>query len=511
MEILDKQGLIEYDKKIKNAFKKTAQSALPNGILHINTAEETKILDAALLTDADTLGGQAPEYYATAQEIAELDNQIKTQYVSNNTSVQNNSPDTPGWYRIARYGTPYATAIDGGTAFGCDLVLRMGFGYTNNSCHHIKFISAYGNFHFIPIADITNTQTLTKIRLCKTPEEGYIEVFYNREVPNNLNVTISNAKDYHGYWHAIRPEFTEESAEGCTYYAVTDIPANYIPYETYSNPNILINSDFRNPINQRGQTEYTGNNIYTVDRWRTGGGGANGKIIINDGYVTIERTNASLYLSLFQKIAAEDVAYLSKQTVTLSAKVRTNSNYFRLSINVNDGTELNYDTFDGTGDWQIITKTVILPQLDSYINLGLSNSPAAPISDSCDIAWIKLELGASPTLYIPSDPVAELMKCQTYYRPIINHALRGMMISDTIANVFMNFPAMRVVPTVLWNNIRLTIAGVGNISSFTTAPSIRNGCAVFSLKTAETYEKYQSCSITVSDGDIVGYLDAEIY
>ena len=38
-----------------------------------------------------------------------------------------------------------------------------------------------------------------------------------------------------------------------------------------TNPNLLINSDFRNPINQRGSTTYEisnfWKNIYTVDRW----------------------------------------------------------------------------------------------------------------------------------------------------------------------------------------------------------------------------------------------------
>lgn len=42
-----------------------------------------------------------------------------------------------------------------------------------------------------------------------------------------------------------------------------DLPINYealANLPTISNPNLLINSDFRNPINQRGSTTLTTNN-----------------------------------------------------------------------------------------------------------------------------------------------------------------------------------------------------------------------------------------------------------
>lgn len=48
--------------------------------------------------------------------------------------------------------------------------------------------------------------------------------------------------------------------------------------------NLLDNSDFRNPVNQRGQTSYTGNQ-YTIDRWRTYSVGAT--VSVANGYVGI--------------------------------------------------------------------------------------------------------------------------------------------------------------------------------------------------------------------------------
>ena len=45
--------------------------------------------------------------------------------------------------------------------------------------------------------------------------------------------------------------------------------------------NLLDNSDFRNPVNQRGQATYTEAG-YTFDRWRTWD---NGNVTVNDGYI----------------------------------------------------------------------------------------------------------------------------------------------------------------------------------------------------------------------------------
>lgn len=47
--------------------------------------------------------------------------------------------------------------------------------------------------------------------------------------------------------------------------------------------NLLDNSDFRNPVNQRGQTSYSASG-YTIDRWRILD---NGAVTVNNGYITV--------------------------------------------------------------------------------------------------------------------------------------------------------------------------------------------------------------------------------
>lgn len=54
--------------------------------------------------------------------------------------------------------------------------------------------------------------------------------------------------------------------------------------EYYLQPrNLLDNSDFTNPVNQRGKTSYTGS-VYTIDRWKLWTNATS--LTINNGYIT---------------------------------------------------------------------------------------------------------------------------------------------------------------------------------------------------------------------------------
>lgn len=64
---------------------------------------------------------------------------------------------------------------------------------------------------------------------------------------------------------------------------------------TFVRPNLLDNWYFGNPINQRGQTEYTGNG-YTVDRWMIGAG-SNGTLSLADSGLKLSRTDGPMYLA----------------------------------------------------------------------------------------------------------------------------------------------------------------------------------------------------------------------
>lgn len=74
--------------------------------------------------------------------------------------------------------------------------------------------------------------------------------------------------------------------------------------------NLLDNPDFRNPVNQRGQTRYGGNG-YSLDRWN---GNANiDSVTVNDGYITVAGKSGvhGFFRQYFDK-----VSYLVGKTLT---------------------------------------------------------------------------------------------------------------------------------------------------------------------------------------------------
>ena len=74
---------------------------------------------------------------------------------------------------------------------------------------------------------------------------------------------------------------TNQGDKQIDYTALANLP-------TINNPNLLINSNFRNPVNQRGETSYTFNGAgvaYTIDRWCIN---YHSTLIVNDGYVTLQ-------------------------------------------------------------------------------------------------------------------------------------------------------------------------------------------------------------------------------
>lgn len=85
--------------------------------------------------------------------------------------------------------------------------------------------------------------------------------------------------------------------------------------------NLLDNSDFRNPVNQRGQTVYdqTSASGYTIDRWRAQYSIAT----VNDGYVTWEAPAIAQYKRFIQWIDTPIEAGKT-YTIAMLAKVKNN-------------------------------------------------------------------------------------------------------------------------------------------------------------------------------------------
>lgn len=192
-----------------------------------------------------------------------------------------------------------------------------------------------------------------------------------------------------------------------------------------SNPNLLDNWYFGNPINQRGQTSYTGE-VYGIDRWIAQWAG-DGVVTVEDGGICLYRAGYETYLS--QRITDD----LGGQTVTFSALCKGNCGInliecdsgwaFKSIIAGQGNTVLN--------DYTLLTVTGVIPQ--GCKNLLAELTSAQGVKSQFKAA--KLELGTAQTLAhqdengnwqlneIP-DYGEQLARCQRYFQTFATESLR---------------------------------------------------------------------------------------
>ena len=155
--------------------------------------------------------------------------------------------------------------------------------------------------------------------------------------------------------------------------------------------NLLDNSDFRNPVNQRGQSSYTGSK-YGIDRWRTWNDSAT--ITITSNGIKGDGTEASV---LYQSIEPNKVVVGKSYTVA--------AGYSDGSVSFKSGV-ISADT--NMGIWTS-TEQVFFAYNDGKPFVKLWHATKT-------IAWVAIYEGAytAETLpqYIPKGYAAELAECQ---------------------------------------------------------------------------------------------------
>ncbi len=165
----------------------------------------------------------------------------------------------------------------------------------------------------------------------------------------------------------------------------------------YSNPNLLINPNFR--INQRGSDEYSSED-YCVDGWR----------IYKDGKVT--KTDSGIVISLKDGATTNGILYQKNEVLADYV-----GKEITLSVSV-DGTVYSGNIVVPASGAS--AKTVMTPHGEWYL-YHLSNNiiqVACLVREAnTDVVnWVKVELGSVATQFVPPDPETELAKCQRYYQ-----------------------------------------------------------------------------------------------
>lgn len=267
-----------------------------------------------------------------------------------------------------------------------------------------------------------------------------------------------------------------------------------------SNPNLLINSYFLKPINQRGSTNYNEWGKYTIDRWinRT-----KSVEIQSDGILI---TMDAQYGSIAQIF--EDVSIFKNKTVTLSGELEVIEGNVYSDLNVADSNSnghINcYKSFDIGQHSFSVTST--LDNDISKLTLGIINRIEG--TSKVKLKWLKLELGSVATPFTPRNIGEELALCQRYYYQWSNERARYRADGINTNQLIFTVPlptTMRIAPT-LDNSFAINQIGGANISDFTFGcVNSPIGVLIYATKTNHGLTDGQ---LMISDN---GNLDAEIY
>lgn len=179
-------------------------------------------------------------------------------------------------------------------------------------------------------------------------------------------------------------------------------------YSQTSNPNLLDNTNFFNPINQRNQTSYSNTDAapkYSIDRWQVLGG-------TFDVQTRTYTSNSTLgiYGNQFrQYVPLENVSI--GDTITVSSVINDTRQIFTTTIpqygdTVADAPFLLETTWGG---FKMITREAEHAALLTMV---------VNVSQSITVDWIKMEFGNFATPYVPKGYGAELAECLRYFQRV---------------------------------------------------------------------------------------------
>lgn len=201
-------------------------------------------------------------------------------------------------------------------------------------------------------------------------------------------------------------------------------------YNQVGNPNLLDNSDFTNPVNQRGSSSYTSTTgyVYCIDRWRL-------------YYGTYNVDSASIPAANTTRLFAQELDIAS--TTQYSASFLVNGEKYSVSVESIEEKE-SYTQATSLVETEDFIFHLYKPAADyaNYLFEIKANKTFA-------ITWAKLEKGSIATPYVPKGYGAELAECLRYFQRVY----ADWRIYPTLKDMLYRFSqstlqVMRIKPTI---------------------------------------------------------------
>lgn len=225
-----------------------------------------------------------------------------------------------------------------------------------------------------------------------------------------------------------------------------------------SNKNLLINSNFKDPINYVGFTSIKANGssqrIIPVWQYFSNNAG-NSCQLTENGLQLIQPEAASGRIYQY----FENFKELAGKTVTLSGEVEI-VNSFTVYINA-DGSYINKGTYTNNGKF---TCTFTFPDtITTSLFIMLQSNATA--NNNMTVKWLKLEYGNIATPFIPPNKALELLKCERYIFVLPNDSSYIASTSGAATTAYMIVPLpteMRTIPTIIGSAMNIRGAGKPN-------------------------------------------------
>ncbi len=266
-----------------------------------------------------------------------------------------------------------------------------------------------------------------------------------------------------------------------------------------TNPNLLMNWYFADPINQRGQREYTEAG-YTIDRWKS-----SSKIIhvtLENGGVTLRNTGGGNQ-GLVQVIPAAPILGKRVTLTVLTTDGQMVTNTALIPAGVDKACPLIGDIYPcGSGSWcDLVAESSDVTEGTVRVRFVIE------AGQRMSLLAVKLELGDHQTLAhqegdkwvlneVP-DPALELLRCQRYYLRVSNngHFQMNVMLRKNYAG-----------------EARMTLA-IPTPVTMRVDPIVRGGSDVFGVRTDQSVSGENGTARRFANGVTIefkgGSLDAD--
>jgi hypothetical protein len=283
---------------------------------------------------------------------------------------------------------------------------------------------------------------------------------------------------------------TDQGDKQIDYNALANLPAN---------PNLLINSDFRKPINQRGKTTYANEKdwswCYGIDRWACNASLNSCTLKVNNNSITITNNgNSSMHFrQLFEQV-------YDNGTYTATVNV----------IAVTGNVVVHFDDATKSGALTVGKNIITLNAAPAYLNL-LINAGA-----SIELAWIKLEAGSASTPFVQRIYAEEVVLCKRFCQTVNLHWRTGIVNSSGTIISFVTDVLLRTLssgsPLVTLYEVptRIRTTSSNSIDTTLTLESVQlsNGTLVLNIASSTGLDA-RSVAVPVDDFKLL--IDAEIY